>query len=147
MRGEPRRINILMIIACLVLPEFPLQLLLCRQPSWREHAVAVVDRDAAQGIILWSNEKARAHRVLPGMRYAAALSLLPDLRASEVAAGEVAAGIESLTQALRFYTPDVEPSRAEPGVFWLGASGLSLLYPSLVRWAEVPSGFSLFELT
>jgi protein ImuB len=125
------------LIACLILPEFPLQLLLRRQASWREHAVAVVDRDTAQGLILWANEAARAHRILPGMRYAAALSLLPELRAGEVSAGEIAGGIESLTRILRFYTPDVEPSREEPGVFWLGASGLSLLYPSQVRWAEL----------
>jgi protein ImuB len=126
-----------MLIACLILPEFPLQLLLRRQPAWRDHAVAVVDRDAAQGVILWSNEAARESRILPGMRYAAALSLVPELRASEVVTAEVGDGIEALTAALRFWTPDVEPSRDEPGVFWLGASGLSLLYPSLLRWAEL----------
>ena len=99
--------------------------------------MAVVDRDAAQGVILWSNEAARESRILPGMRYAAALSLVPELRASEVVTAEVGDGIEALTAALRFWTPDVEPSRDEPGVFWLGASGLSLLYPSLLRWAEL----------
>jgi len=137
MRGESHQINIPVIIACLILPEFPLQLLLRKQPAWWEHAVAVVDRDSAQGVILWSNERARESRILPGMRYAAALSLLPELRAGEVLAAEIAAAIESLTRSLRFYTPDVEPSRDEPGVFWLGASGLSLLYPSLMRWAEL----------
>jgi protein ImuB len=126
-----------MLIACLILPEFPLQLLLRRHGAWREQAVAVVDRDAAQGVILWSNEKARMHRVLPGMRYATALSLIPGLRAGEVPAGETAAAIESLVRSLRFYTPDVEPSPDEAGVFWLGASGLSLLYPSLLRWAHL----------
>src|SRR5512147_2676610 len=111
MRSQIRVRNALMLIACLILPEFPLQVLLRRHPAWREHAVAVVDRDAAQGVILWANEKARASRVLPGMRYAAALSLLPELRAGEVVASEIGAGVESLAQALRFYTPDVEPSR------------------------------------
>src|SRR5262245_32499566 len=125
------------MLACLILPEFPLQLLLRGQAVWREHPVAVVDRDAAQGVILWSNEKARAHRILPGMRYAAALSLVPELRAGEVPAGDIGSAIEALVAALRFYTPDVEPSRDEPGVFWLGASGLSLLYPSLMRWTEL----------
>src|SRR5262245_47997863 len=125
------------MLACLILPEFPLQLLLRGQAVWREHPVAVVDRDAAQGIILWSNEKARAHRILPGLRYAAALSLVPELRAGEVPSSDLGSAIEALVAALRFYTPDVEPSRDEPGVFWLGASGLSLLYPSLMRWAEL----------
>jgi protein ImuB len=124
-------------IACLNLPEFPLQILLRAHPHWRSLPVAVVDRDAAQGTILWSNEKARASRVLPGLRYAAALSLVSDLRAGEVAPADVTAAVATLTDALRFYTPDVEPSQSEPGVFWLGASGLSLLYPSLQRWASL----------
>ncbi len=122
-------------IACLNLPEFPLQILLRAHPEWRSLAVAVVDRDAAQGTVLWSNEKARASRVLPGMRYASALSLMPDLRAGTVAESEVTGAVAALTDVLRFYTPDIEPSPDEPGVFWLGVSGLSLLYPSLRRWA------------
>jgi len=125
------------MLACILLPEFPLQLLLTQKPLWREHAVAVVDRDAAQGVILWSNEQSRAHRILPGMRYGAALALLPELRAGEVPSRDIDAAVEMLVARLRFYTPDVEPSRDEPGVFWLGASGLSLLYPSLVHWAEL----------
>lgn len=97
----------------------------------------MVDRDAAQGVILWSSERARANRILPGMRYAAALSLLPGLRAGEVPSSDVGSALEALSASLHFYTPDVEPSRDEAGVFWLGASGLSLLYPSLLRWAEL----------
>ncbi|HEU4366399.1 MAG TPA: DNA polymerase Y family protein [Candidatus Krumholzibacteria bacterium] len=124
-------------IACLNLPEFPLQILLRAHPQWCGLPAAVVDRDAAQGTILWSNERARANRVLPGLRYAAALSLVPDLRAGEISPGDVAAAVAALTDALRFYTPDVEPSASEPGVFWLGASGLSLLYPSLLKWASL----------
>lgn len=124
-----------MRIACVSLPEFPLQLLLRKHPGWSERPVAVVDRDAAQGVILWSNERARACRVLPGLRYAAALSLEPDLRAGEVPPSEIQHAIDSLVETLRFYTPDVEPSVDEAGVFWLGASGLSLLYPSLRKWA------------
>jgi protein ImuB len=124
-----------MRIACVSLPEFPLQLLLRKHSGWSEHPVAVVDRDAAQGVILWSNERARACRVLPGLRYAAALSLEPGLHAGEVPPPEIQHAVDSLVETLRFYTPDVEPSTDEPGVFWLGASGLSLLYPSLRKWA------------
>jgi protein ImuB len=124
-----------MRIACVSLPEFPLQLLLRKHPGWSKHSVAVVDRDAAQGIVLWSNERARSCRILPGLRYAAALSLDPDLHAGEVPSSELQHAIDTLVEALRFYTPDVEPSHDEPGVFWLGAAGLSLLYPSLCKWA------------
>ncbi len=124
-------------IACLSLPEFPLQILLRAHPDWRDRPAAVVNRDAAQGTVLWANEAARARRVLPGLRYAAALSLVPGLRAAEVPTADVAGAVASLTDSLRFYTPDVEPAPDEPGVLWLGASGLSLLYPSLARWAEL----------
>jgi len=129
-----------MRIACVSLPEFPLQLLLRKHPGWSDHPVSVVDRDAAQGVVLWSNERARASRVLPGLRYAAALSLDPNLHAGEVPAAEIQSAIDSLTEVLRFYTPDVEPSETEAGVFWLGASGLSLLYPSLRKWAAWVGG-------
>ncbi|MDH4037944.1 MAG: DNA polymerase Y family protein [Candidatus Krumholzibacteria bacterium] len=122
-------------IACLNLPEFPLQILLRAHPDWRDQPVAVVDRDTAQGTILWSNERARESRILPGMRYAAALYLAPGLRAGVVAQNDIDAATGLLIEALRFYTPDIEPSREEAGVFWMGASGLSLLYPSLLRWA------------
>ncbi len=125
-----------MRIACVSLPEFPLQLLLRQHPDWSEQPVAVVDRDVAQGVILWSNERARACRVLPGLRYAAALSLSPHLRAGVVPPDEIQTAVAALTESLRFYTPDVEPSSSEPGVFWLGASGMSLLYPSLRKWAR-----------
>ena len=73
-------------MACVDLPAFPLQLLLRRHPDWREHPVAVVDCDKPQGKILWVNERARAQRILPGMRYAAALSLAARLRAAGGAA-------------------------------------------------------------
>jgi protein ImuB len=124
-------------IACINLDEFPLQLLLRRQPEWSIHPTAVVDRDSAQGVILWVNEWARERRILPGMRYAAALSLASTLRAGVVPESEIEENVSALAEQLRFFTSDVEPSKQEPGVFWLGATGLSLLYPSLKKWGEL----------
>ncbi|UCH85711.1 MAG: DNA polymerase Y family protein, partial [Candidatus Latescibacterota bacterium] len=124
-------------IACINLDEFPLQLLLRRRPEWAIHPTAVVDRDTAQGVILWVNEWARERRILPGMRYAAALSLSSELRAGVVSETEIEENVSALAEKLRFFTSDVEPSKQEPGVFWLGATGLSLLYPSLKKWGEL----------
>ena len=76
-------------MACVDLPAFPLQLLLRREPGWRDHPVAVVDSDKPQGIVLWVNERARARRILPGIRYAAGLSLAGDLHAAEVSPAEI----------------------------------------------------------
>lgn len=121
--------------ACVDLPAFPLQLLLQRKPEWRGLPAAVVNRDAANGTLLWINEEARAEGCLPGMRYAAGLSLTRELRAGVVSEAEIEREIAAAADSLRTLTPFVEPSRGEPGVFWLSAVGLELLHPTLVEWA------------
>jgi protein ImuB len=122
-------------MACIDLPAFPLQLVLQRRPEWRDHPVAVVDHDRPQGKILWINERARASRILPGMRYAAGLSLAAGLRAAEVTSKEIDHAVATLGRRLRRFTPHVEPADGDPGVFWLDASGLTRLYGSLANWA------------
>ena len=123
-------------MACVELPAFPLQLLLKRHPGWTGRPVAVVDRDKPQGVILQVNEEARAAGVRSGMRYSAGLSLAHTLHAGEVAPAEVERGVAAVAERLYRFSPDVEPSRDEPGVFWLNASGLSRLHASLARWAR-----------
>ena len=123
-------------MACVELPEFPLQLLLKRHPDWAGRPVAVVDRDKPQGVILRVNEQARAARVCTGMRYSAGLSLAHALHAGEVPPADIVRGVTAINERLHRFSPDVEPSRDEPGVFWLNASGLSYLHASLGRWAQ-----------
>ena len=74
--------------------------------------------------------------MLPGLRYAAALSLAAGLRAGEVAPTEIHNAVKNLTHRLMRFTPEVEPSSEEPGVFWLNGMGLRLLYPSSTKWAD-----------
>ena len=123
-------------MACVDVPALPLQLLMRRRPAWAAQPAAVVDRDRPQGIVEWVNEAARRAGVLPGMSYAAGLSLAGDLRAAEVPPGDVEAGVAAIVGLLRRFTPGVEPSGARPGVFWLDASGLQPLFASLVGWAR-----------
>ena len=123
-------------LACVDLPAFPLQLLLQRHPEWAVYPAAVVAEDKPQGLILWVNEKGRQLGVLPGLRYAAALSLAAGLRAGEVAPSEIHNAVKNLTRRLMRFTPEVEPSSEEPGVFWLNGMGLRLLYPSSTKWAD-----------
>jgi protein ImuB len=123
-------------ICCVSLAAFPLQLLLRRYPEWAAYPVAVVAEDRPQGIILWVNEAARRAGVLPGLRYAAGRSLSADLRAGAVPPAEIAEAVTALTERLGRFTPEVEPSADEPGIFWLGASGLDRLYASLDDWAR-----------
>lgn len=122
-------------LACVDLPALPLQLLLRAHPEWRGLPAAVVAEDRPQGQILWVNEAARRSRVLPGQRYAQGLSLASELRAAEVCGAEIERTVARLTRLLRDFSPDVEPCADEPGLFWLDASGLSRLMPSLERWA------------
>lgn len=129
-------------LACVDLVALPLQLLLQRQPEWQNHGlpVAVVDEDRPQGTILWVNEAARRCKVHPGLRYAQGLSLASELRAATVSEEEIRSAVISLTQRLRRYSPRVEPSEQEPGLFWIDATGLERLHPSdqggLSPWAR-----------
>ncbi|MGD8395225.1 MAG: DNA polymerase Y family protein [Candidatus Eiseniibacteriota bacterium] len=123
-------------LACIDLPALPLQLLLRRHPEWEGQPVAVVAEDRPQGRVLWVNERARQRRVLPGMRYAAALGLAFDLCAGVVDDDAIAATVGDLVDRLHRFSPRVEPSSEEPGVFWLDASGLERLHPSPGRWAR-----------
>ena len=122
-------------LACVDLPAFPLQLLLRRHPEWAGHPAAVVAEDKPQGLLLWVNEKARQQGVLPGLRYAAAFSLATGLRAGAVAPTESKKAVTDLTRSLGRFTPEVEPSAEEPGVFWLNGAGLQRLYASPLKWA------------
>jgi protein ImuB len=122
-------------LACLVIPALPLQILALRDANARDQPAVVVTEDRPQGIILWTNRLARAIGVLPGMRYAAALAVHGDLRAGVVAEPEIDAAVLQVSAILRQFSPRVEPSHTEPGVFWLDASGLDGLFGSLERWA------------
>jgi protein ImuB len=118
-----------------LIPAFPLQLLAQQNPAWLEKPMAVVAEEKPQAFLLWVNEKARALGIRPGHRYAAALALSAELRAGVVSEAAVRDGVEKLTEILRRFTPVVEPAGI-PGLFWLNASGLERLYPSLDSWAE-----------
>lgn len=121
-------------LACVDLPAFPLQLLLRRHPEWARYPAAVVSEDKPQGVILWVNEKARGQGVLPGLRYAAAFSLAASLRAGVIAPVERQKAVNALARRLMSFTPEVEPSKDEPGVFWLNGAGLQRLYASPRQW-------------
>lgn len=123
-------------LACVDLPAFPLQLLLRQHPDWRKHPAAVVDRDDPRGRILWVNEQARAARILPGMRTAAALSLTGHLRAAEMPVREIEQSVAHLIERLQHHTPRVEAATGEPGVFWLDGAGLARLQPSWRGWGD-----------
>lgn len=123
-------------LACVHVPALPLQLLMRRHPHWQGRPIAVVDEDRPQGLVLWVNERCHRARILPGMRFAAALALDADLCAGVVPAQEVDTAIADLLTTLRRFSPAIEPSAEQPGVCWLDASGLTALFPDLPTWAS-----------
>jgi protein ImuB len=135
-------------MACVDLPAFPLQLLRRRMGSAAgsektagadtiaRFPTVVVEEDKPQARVLWVCERARAEGILPGNRYGEALSLCAELRAGVVAAAEIDLAVERFAQVLRALSPDVEPCRSEPGVFWLSGDGLRQIFPSASAWGR-----------
>ncbi|HUT76427.1 MAG TPA: DNA polymerase Y family protein, partial [Polyangia bacterium] len=123
-------------LACIDIPAFSLQLLLRGQPDWRGFPAAVVSEDSPRGELSQPNEAARRWGLLPGMRYAAALSLCPELRAGEITAAAAARGTEEAARLLGGFSPSVEPGAAGSGVFWLDPTGLGRLHRSPAAWAR-----------
>lgn len=124
-------------LACVDLPFLPLQLLLRREPSWREQPAVVVESDGPQARIEYVNLVARSRGVLPGMRYAAGLTLEKDLKAATISPCEVEESLEVLHRALCRFAPGVEPAPEEPGVFWLDARGMERLLSDENREPDV----------
>ena len=122
-------------VACLELPAFQLQLLLRQRREWRDYPAVVIDEDRPQGLILEANAIARRLGIHPGLRYAHALGLSRDLRAGVIPPHVLGAGLAHVIAQLRAFTPHIEPSSDEPGLFWLDASGLDGLYGSPFDWA------------
>ncbi len=121
--------------ACINIRSLPLQLLLRKRPEWRERPVAVVEEEKPLSSVLWLNALAVRNGIRPGMRYAAALSLDYGLCAGTVSQEECQAAVRQVHEALNRFSPRVEPSGDEPGIFWVDASGLGRLYESLADWA------------
>jgi len=124
------------LLACVVVPSLALQRLLLREPSWAGAPVAVVEADRPSARLLEVNGVAWRQRIRPGMRYAAGLSLVGNLRAATVESSELREAAELLAARLALLSPRVEPRAGEPGVFWLDLTGMQRLLPSLEGWCE-----------
>jgi protein ImuB len=123
-------------LACVDIPDLPLQLLSRRHPDWAGFPMAVVAEESRQARLLWVNERAAQFRIVPGIQYTTALSLSGELRAGVVRPDEIAAAVRQITDRLRDFSPEVEPSAEESGVFWLDGEGLNRLFRSPAAWGR-----------
>ncbi|UCF98411.1 MAG: hypothetical protein JSV89_02490, partial [Spirochaetaceae bacterium] len=126
----------MVLLACVDVADLPLQLLLKKHPGWRDLPAAVVSKDSPYATILTANTRAREFGIIPGLRYAGALSLNHELRADTVRGEMIREGTDCLAQELRRFSPQVEVLDSEPGVFWLDAGGMSSLFPDLRVWCR-----------
>lgn len=123
--------------ACVDVPQFLLQTLFDTHPSWASSPVAVVDRDTPQGVVVQCNRIARNAMITPGLRYGAALSLHPELRAAVVDAAQLAAMQQRIFAQLHDFSPHVEPGpKTTTSLFWLTITGLDKLFGGFDQWAQ-----------
>lgn len=123
-------------MACVDLPDLPLQSLLRAQPALRDVPACVVAEDHPEAQLLLINRHAREMRLRTGMRFGAAKSLVPELRAGTVSAVELEQGVAQIVRALQTFSPHVERDPVSAGVFYLDPAGLSRLYGGEQNWAR-----------
>lgn len=128
-------------IACIDVPDLPLQILLRAHPDWRDAPVGVVAEDRPEAPLVLINRHARALRLRTGMRFGAAKSLLPELRAGTVSALEVEEVAAQLVRDLQTFSPHVERDPVSAGVFYADPSGLSHLYGGELSWGRAVHRF------
>jgi protein ImuB len=121
--------------ACINIDSLPLQILLRANPGWEGTPVAVTRDERPQSAILAVNAAAREKGVVPGMRYAAALSLVPALKARAVPPDSVAGARDSIMRVIGGFTPDIEPCPFDTDAAWASVEGMRTLFASDARWS------------
>lgn len=125
--------------ACVNIHHYLLQVLLRKEPDWKELPCVVVTEDAPGGTVLDFNRKAREAGVRRGMRFAAVLSLVPRARAGVISPEELARTDRMVLDTLYDLSPAVESFAREQGVFWVGVAGMGRLYRSAASWKQACS--------
>lgn len=123
-------------IACIDLPDLPLQLLLRAHPDFRGVPAAVVAEERPESPLLLVNRAAREQHLRPGIRFGAAKSLVPELRAGAISATMVEEAVATLVRDLQTFSPHVERDPVSAGVFYVDPSGLSHLYGGELSWGR-----------
>ncbi len=126
--------------ACCNIIEFPVQVLTRRMPHLRDSACIVLAHEALQAPVIGYSAKAFELGVRHGMRYSAVLEFAPHVQAATVSQAELAQAQHQVQAALQSLSDEVLHNRDEPGVFWVNAGGLNLLYATARAFAEQLGG-------
>ena len=125
---------------CISIDSFSLQTLLKDNPAWAGTPVAVTREEKPQSPILALNREARERGLAVGMKYAAALSIVPDVRARAVSEDRIALARARVVQSLITFTPDVELCPFDTDALWVSVEGLRSLYASEADWSREVRG-------
>jgi protein ImuB len=122
--------------ACVSVYRYLLQIVLLRRQQWRHLPCVVVSEDRPGGVVLDADRYAFHLGVRPGMRFAAALSLAPSLRADVVSPAERDRTDREIVRALYRISPEIETFPDDPGVFRIGVGGMERIVSSPRAWAD-----------
>ncbi len=123
-------------VACIDLPDLPLQILRRARPELAGHPLAVVAEDRPDAPLTHVDALGARLKLAPGMRWGAARNLVPALRAAPVSEADVARTVEELVVSLQTFSPRVEPDLGRPGAFYVDPGGLDRIYGGLPSWAH-----------
>ena len=123
-------------IACICVPQFPLQLLARSLPEDFNSPLAVTDREDAGAVIMFVDERAAKQKVHPGLRYATAVTVCPTLHAASVHPKQFENAHQGIVRRLQKFAPGIEPVMELPGAYYLDTRGMQCLAPDMRIWAK-----------
>ena len=124
------------LLACISVDGLPLQILLNANPGWAGTPVAVTRDEKPQSPILALNACAREKGLTVGMRYANALSIVPNLRARDMSADRIAEARNRIVHTISAFTPDIELCPFDDDALWASADGLRSLFGTEAQWSR-----------
>lgn len=123
-------------IACLSIPDFPLQLSMRALPADFQLPVALIDRSDVRSTVVAVDERAKKRGIYPGLLYARAAALCPELHAVQFSQQLTEHVHCQIIRHLCEFTPAVEPVPEQPGAYYLDVRGLHRLHPDLLKWGK-----------
>lgn len=121
-------------IACIRIPDFPLQLSKRDLPTDFRMPVALIDRNDSRSIIMAVDRLAAERGIHSGMSYVTAIGLCPELHAVCPHIKKINQAHQRLVDHLNTFSPAVEPVAELPGAYYLDIRGMHRLEPDLQAW-------------
>jgi hypothetical protein len=120
------------------LPSFPLQWLCQRRPAWKGRKVAWLEQLKPDSPLRYLSSQAQSEGLHPGMRYATALGLVPDLLAGSSQPEDLARADRAIVKALRRFTPGIRRGSGHlaNGLYLLDAQGLDMAFRGMANWGK-----------